>query len=455
MVDLIPSADFRAGRLRTRIRILAVVCAALITVAIPACYLTVVYFAQKEALEFQAKLTSGNLARYVYANGPLWVFHVHRLDELLAGVQNPRLETSQAIHDADGRAIHGQGRGCTVPLISVADDIVVNGAGAGRVVVCQSFAPFLWRSLLLLALGACLGALTYVSVQWLPVSALDRTLAELEQAYQRLREQAAQTAQAYRLLQDQHQTIEEQATALAEARDEALTANKAKTNFLSNMSHELRTPLSAIIGFSDLMRNETLGPLPGRYKEYAGDINDSGCHLLLLVDEILDVSRIEAGKVELALSPLDLRIVLSACIRMVRERAIKGQVALVEVLGDAPTTVHGDLTRLKQVFINLLANAVRFTPPLGRVTVRLQQTDGRAVVTIRDTGIGMRTGAPDQAFVVLDASPGSDASGLGLPIAKSLVHLHGGTLVIDSAPGKGTCVTVNMALAEEPLRQVS
>ncbi len=238
--------------------------------------------------------------------------------------------------------------------------------------------------------------------------------------------------------------------AMIAAKEASELANRAKSEFLANMSHELRTPLNAITGFSDLMFREIFGPLGDpRYKEYVKDIADSGKHLFDLISDILDLSKIEAGKLQLAEVAVDVRETIKACAILVQERARIGNVALVSEIDDSvPLELRADRRMLKQIVINLLSNAVKFTPPGGRVTMQAwASAESGLVLRIVDTGIGM---APEaipmvfKRFEQLDSRLNRkyEGTGLGLPLVKSLVELHGGVVSLQSEVGAGTTATV-------------
>jgi PAS domain S-box-containing protein len=241
------------------------------------------------------------------------------------------------------------------------------------------------------------------------------------------------------------------AEALRQAKEAAELADRAKSQFLANMSHELRTPLNAIIGFAEIMIDELFGPLGDpRYAEYAKDIGDSGKHLLSLINDILDLSKIEAREASLREEQVDLAGVIEACARLVRERAARGRLDLRVAEEADPPIVWADRIKLKQIVLNLLSNAIKFTPEGGRVDLEAGiAPDGGAFVRVRDTGVGMREAdipVALQPFRQIESSlsRAHQGTGLGLPLSLAIARMHGGTLDIDSAPGSGTTVTVHL-----------
>ena len=230
------------------------------------------------------------------------------------------------------------------------------------------------------------------------------------------------------------------------ARRKAEAASRAKSEFLANMSHELRQPLNAVIGFSGLMQAETLGPLGNpTYREYAADISFSGNHLLAIINDILDVVRYEAGRMELKEEAVEVEAVIAEALRLVAPQAAH---AKVELRWSPPTpplpVLRCDPVRLRQMLVNLLSNAVKFTRPGGSVTI-VACHDGAMTLAVSDTGIGIR---PEDLPRVLTpfgqvasiTSRDQQGAGLGLPLTKALVERHGGRLDLDSTPDSGTTV---------------
>lgn len=252
-----------------------------------------------------------------------------------------------------------------------------------------------------------------------------------------------------RRLEESQGQLERQASDLRLAQQEAEAASRAKSSFLAHMSHELRTPLNAIIGFSDVMRSGTLGEItPPVYGDYAKIIHESGEHLLALINDILDISKIEAGKVELQPEMLDPRALTESSRRLVSGLVDAAGSSLSVAVEDGLDRIFGDERALKQIIINLLSNAVKFTPAGGSIAldVRRHGRDGSRL-TVSDTGIGMSpadiTTALDPFGQVNSAVSGRHrGTGLGLSLAKMLAELHGGQLEVDSAPNAGTRVSV-------------
>ena len=253
------------------------------------------------------------------------------------------------------------------------------------------------------------------------------------------------------LAEEQSQRLAELADKYAEEKTRAEAANRSKSEFLANMSHELRTPLNAIIGFSEIMGQKIFGPLgSAKYDEYSSDIRKSGQFLLDVINDILDMSKIEAGKTELEFERIDISGLFDEVLRLIGPRAAEGKIAILRE-DDAVQPIKADKRALKQVLINIMSNAVKFTPEGGTVKISARAEHDRLRLQVSDTGIGIppsdieKLGRPfEQVENQFTKSRGG--SGLGLAISKSLIDLHGGRLIITSREGRGTTVTIELPL---------
>jgi GAF domain-containing protein/sensor histidine kinase YesM len=254
---------------------------------------------------------------------------------------------------------------------------------------------------------------------------------------------AIQNARLFREIQDKSRQLE--------------VANQHKSDFLANMSHELRTPLNAIIGFSEVLLERLFGDLNDKQTDYLNDIHSSGRHLLELINDILDLSKVEAGRMELDLATFDLPDVLTNALTLVRERAQRHGIGLALAVDPAVGTITADARKLKQILVNLLSNAVKFTPDGGRVDVTARRVDDSVVIAVKDTGIGIAPEDHEAVFeefrqVGRDYASKHEGTGLGLALTRRFVELHGGRIRVESTPGKGSTFTfdIPMSAAEPP-----
>ncbi len=271
-------------------------------------------------------------------------------------------------------------------------------------------------------------------------------------AYRRRQEYSSHLQYLMRINRRLNQEVTERfrmAEELGIARDEAEYANRSKSEFLANMSHELRTPLNAIIGFSEMMCLETFGPVGGaQYREYVRDIHESGTHLLSLINDILDLSKLEVGKLELKEEEVDVAQVVAACRRILEVRAEEAGLTLDTRLSGKLPRLWSEERAVKQIILNLLSNAVKFTPAGGKVAVHAEiEGDGCVALSVSDTGIGIDADDIPKVFTPFGQIDGSlsrkhEGTGLGLSLVKSLVEMHGGTIELESELGNGTIATI-------------
>jgi signal transduction histidine kinase len=248
---------------------------------------------------------------------------------------------------------------------------------------------------------------------------------------------ALQNARLFREIEDKSRQLE--------------VANRHKSEFLANMSHELRTPLNAIIGFSEVLLERMFGEVNDKQEEYLQDVLSSGRHLLSLINDILDLSKIEAGRMELEVTSFDLPAALENALTLVRERASRHAVAVELAVAPGVGTIEGDERKVKQIVLNLLSNAVKFTPEGGRVRLSAEPVDGVIEVAVSDTGIGIAAEDQEAIFeefrqVGSDYARKREGTGLGLPLARRFVELHGGRMWVKSAPGQGSTFSFSLPL---------
>jgi signal transduction histidine kinase len=282
--------------------------------------------------------------------------------------------------------------------------------------------------------------------------ALDQRIAvqtgdELETLADQFNAMAAQLRESYA---DLEQKVQARTREVEEKSRELEQVSQHKSEFLASMSHELRTPLNAILGFSEVLLERMVGELNDKQEEYLQDVLSSGQHLLSLINDILDLSKVEAGRMELELGEFSLREALANGLTMLRERATRQGIALSLEIEPGLDCIEADERKLKQVVFNLLSNAVKFTPDGGRIELSARRADDDAAITVRDNGIGI---APDDLERVFEefqqVGPGAaraEGTGLGLPLSRKFVELHGGRLWAESEVGVGSTFTVRLPL---------
>ncbi len=403
-------------RLRRLMFRLALTISLLTALAIPTGFFLVTYLAKQSALYFKARLNADRLARHAVVAGPPWHQDPDRLIELISFTSDPRDRALQTVRRASGAVALLTGPQLDAPTMTGTADIVAAGERIGELEIMVSLRPILMQTSVVAIFALLLAAAIHAVLHLVPVRVLNDTLARLQQAL-----------------------------------TEAKTASRTKSEFLANISHELRTPLNAIIGFSEILEGQMLGQLGHpKYRDYVRDINESGTHLLAIINDILDLSKVEAGKLTLNREPTEAEPLMDACLRLVEPRARDAGVDLeMTSPPDGPLPpLDVDPIRTKQILLNLLSNAVKFTPRGGTVqlTVEHRAADMLAL-SIRDTGIGMTPAEAEQALLPFAQVDGThtrqyEGTGLGLPLAKALTEMHGGALRIDSVPDRGTTVTV-------------
>jgi signal transduction histidine kinase/CheY-like chemotaxis protein len=274
-------------------------------------------------------------------------------------------------------------------------------------------------------------------------------LDKLEEKKQHLQDIERMNADLERKVRERTEELEVVNRKLQDSILELQRANSLKSEFLANMSHELRTPLNAIIGFSELLLDQSFGTLNEEQKDYVADILSSGRHLLELINDILDLSKIEAGKMKLSMEDFEIGPVIDEAMALLRVEAGRKHIELVAEAAEPALEVHADRSKIKQILYNLLSNAVKFTPPGGRVTLRARRDDGLLALAVRDTGIGIKEEDQERIFQAFTQVDGSYArkyqgTGLGLTLVKKFVEMHGGRVRLESRVGEGSTFVVTI-----------
>ncbi|MDB5741670.1 MAG: Histidine kinase [Alphaproteobacteria bacterium] len=357
---------------------------------------------------------------------------------LLIGVSLSAL----AMHVAMGRSRHRTGLAVTLFSLAI---LGMHFTGMSAVLFIPDSSrlvgPHIVGSFALAIVVAASAA--FIVAQGLIVALVDRYFA------QRARGEAARMRTHIAEMEGTQQKLKKTSDDLLVALNAAAEANQAKASFLASMSHELRTPLNAIIGFSDTMMLEIFGPLSDRYKSYAGDIRHSGEHLLALINDVLDLSRLDAGQGELHEERFDAATAIDESLRMIVGQAQKAQISLTTDIAHGLPPLTADKRRIKQILINLVSNALKFTPAGGQVRIVCRLVPAGLEIAVSDNGIGI---APEDIPKVLERFGQVDSpqqrkhtgTGLGLPLSRQLAQLHGGELTLESTVDVGTTVTVTL-----------
>lgn len=325
-------------------------------------------------------------------------------------------------------------------VVTVAGSVVLFDAA----ISLEELSPLVQRTLASVGI-TLLGGVFGLSI-WQNRLVLANTTAELEDVNAELRSSEQSLEQRVR---ERTAELQESEQATAAARDEAIAANRRKSEFLARMSHELRTPLNAILGFSELLGDQIFGDLNDKQAEYVGDIHSSGRHLVELINDILDLSRIEAGAIVVESSEFDLGGTIDDAAQLVRERATRRGVELSVDVDDDVGTIVADERKIRQVLLNLLSNAIKFTDATGSIALVVRGGAEAVSIEVRDTGVGIP--AEDLALVFEEfgqsgtgRQPGVEGTGLGLPLSRRIVDAHGGALSVDSTVGVGTTVAISL-----------
>ena len=408
-----------AFRLTRLVKTIATSVALVVAVLVPVSYFFGGYRYEASHLLTEATMRSAHISEYLAGDRMSLRSQADKIAHVLSASQLNSVRIQRVIDDT-GRLVVETGQAQSSPTIMRAALLFADGTPVGILELETSLTPLIIRTLVAATLGLALASLIRVTVWTGPI----------------------------RIVRNAFERLAESDRELRIARDRAEAGNHAKSEFLAVMSHELRTPLNAIIGFAELMNRRMYGPMGHtRYEEYAGTILESGTHLLSMVNDVLDLSKAEAGELELSDEVVDLAGTVEQALRMIDTQAMAGGIGVHSNVGRNCPYLLGDKRRILQIVLNLLSNAVKFTEPGGRVDLEVGVDHaGEICLRVSDTGIGIAEADIPRALSVFQQVDVGHArkyegTGLGLPLTKRLIEAHEGTMTLESRHGEGTIVT--------------
>lgn len=409
-----------------------------IFIMFPAIYYFTASTGLKSELDTEVFINASLYSRIISREAGLWKYRLLKMDETLF-VTATEIKELRRILDLNGNILFEKNDSPPPPLLTRTQNLYDMDRIVGRLEISHSLRPILNRTIIFGIAGLAFAALFIISFNLVPLKAIKEYM-NFIQNYNKQLESA----------------VKERTQELQIAKDVAVNASRAKSDFLANMSHELRTPLNSIIGFSELMRSGMTGPLSEKHGDFLNDIWESGKHLLRLINDVLDLSKIEAGRMVLEPGEFDVKKFLEECLGMFKEKAFRHGIKLSADITDDTGKLVADEMKIKQVLVNLLGNALKFTPDGGSVRVAIGQVknsrllplnselDGNFVeISVADTGIGIAQEDMDRLFqpfqqLAAITTKKHEGTGLGLYLSKKFVELHGGRIWAESEEGKGS-----------------
>jgi len=451
MTDIARPDEHSHQPLRRAIWRSAVLFALISLMATSGFFIAYAYQAEVHHVRSDAARAADVISLRVAADPAGWRDDRRGLDDVVNNIQRADDESWHEITDSSGGVIVRTGA-APGPLSVVGVAPIMDGTSEVAE-VRVGHVPH--RAIVFTIVGLCLGLVLsacVVLVVWvLPVRALNVAYGEAEAYRDALELRVAELERTQSMLRRRRAEIGRVAERLRIAREKEHEANLAKSRFLANMSHELRTPLNSILGFSEIMELGTFGSIRNaRYREYLGHIRASGTHLLQLINDMLDLAKVEAGRLELDEHALDFHRLVCDCRELLQQRMETAGLTFHCRLPERLPSLMADERKLRQILLNLLSNAIKYTPPKGHVTVSCwRDHKGQFNISVADTGIGM---APEDLPKALEPFgqvenamiSGEPGTGLGLPLTKALIELHGGSFSLRSEPGQGTTATITL-----------
>ena len=451
MTDLIQPDHKVELRLRHRMKQVAAVFAVTALLAISGLFFGFGYLGEVTHVRIEAARAAELISLQARADSTGWALDRKQLDRIVSMTHSDEYTVWYEVRDWNGGVIAKDGVHPGWFSVTGVADITDGEAVVGNVKIAGHPHGILQFSAIGLLLGMVLSGCVVIVLWILPAHALDTALERVENYRIALEGRIAELEMTRDLLEKQGEELSRTADNLFHAREQERRANRAKSDFLANMSHELRTPLNSIIGFAEMVKLQAIGPVENeRYLEYAGHIHSSGKHLLDLINDMLDLAKVESGKLELEEEVVDFGQVYEGCRTLLDHRIIADGLQVSLILPKDPPLLLADRRKILQILFNLLSNAIKHTPRGGRIvsTVFTHPETG-FMFSVSDNGVGMASEDIPKALepfgqVGNPLVKGDIGTGLGLPVTKALVELHGGTLELASQPGLGTTATVKL-----------
>lgn len=438
-------------RLRRRMKRVAAAFAVIALLSISGVFFGFGYFGEVTHVRIEAARAAELISLRAQANPTGWVLDRKELDGIVATIHGEEYAVWYEVMDWNGAVIARDGEHPGLFAIAGSADITDGGAVVGAIHIA-GYPHGLFRfSGIGFLLGLILSGCVVIVLWILPARALDTAIERADSFRVALEARIAELEMARDLLEKQGAELSHTADNLFHAREQESRANRAKSDFLANMSHELRTPLNSIIGFAEMVKLQAIGPVENkRYLEYAGHIHSSGKHLLDLINDMLDLAKVESGKLELEEEVIDFAQIYESCRALLEHRIIADGLNVFLILPEFPPLLLADKRKILQILFNLLSNAMKHTPKGGRIVTSVStHPEAGFIFSITDNGVGMAPADIPRALEpfgqVGDPLVKDDiGTGLGLPLTKALAELHGGTLVLSSQLGLGTTATVKL-----------
>ena len=430
---------------------LAGVVAMVFTLALPLVFFLFSIHQEKAILITETEI-NGPLVEHIVAASPeLWRFRTQHLEELLRRRPRDGAPEIRRLVGLDGATIAQSGDALAEPIVWRSADILDSGVAVARVEIGRSLRTILYQTAGCAIVGLAFGLAVFMTLRTLPLRALRRALAANHQLVESLVQQKADLLRTNAAMEITRRQMEQQANELMVARDAAEAATQAKSDFLANMSHELRTPLHGILSFANYGLKNGATAEPKKLHRYFSTIRDSGMTLLGLVNDVLDLAKLEAGKMSLDKRQVDIKALVATVVDEFESMTRDKNVSIQLLNFDNNHKIQADSTRIMQVVRNLLSNALKFSPEQASVSISAREEHRSLLISVADEGPGIPANEVEAIFDKFVQSSktrtGAGGTGLGLAICREIIAVHGGTIWAENNPGRGAVFSFALPLA--------